>query len=438
MNSYKQTIDVSSVVPNDGNPRKDFGDVEALAASMSTNGGEPFSPIIVVPDGSQYRLVDGERRWRAMVSLGTERCDALVFPSMGEAETAVAMMATDHAKSLDARERLRGFQSMIALGVDDDGVAAVADLDADTVRRVRRFARDLPEQATLDGLIAAAHDEFSDDERAEIIGEGTRAYGDPQRTADRIRRRHERDAKMAAIRDSLPESVEYRDGGKPWDPARAGLVYLTTARSEGAAEKFAAEWNANPELVAFEDGIAYAIYRKVADGEVSEREQAEAEERRIRDEHKAAYDTAFHELSAWATKPWWSDDLASRMAGRAGRTPASRRPNLCEAIVNGRKGASWLYSVLSDEARKAMSPAVSFAEDEDPSCLEVCHWLWEIEGNYGLMTWTGTEYSESSCRKFANLCDLLVMDGIELSEETKAIYDIASEKVADESDPSDD
>lgn len=433
MNSYKQTIDVSSVVPNDGNPRKDFGDVAALAASMATNGGEPFSPIIVVPDGKAFRLVDGERRWRAMVELGTERCDALVFPTMGEAETAVAMMATDNSKALDDQERLRGFQSMIALGVDDEGVASVTGTDADTVRRVRRYAKDLPDQATLDGLIAAAHDEFSDEERKKILEQCGTSWGDPEREADRIRKSHERDARLTAIRDALPDSIEYREGGKPWDEARAGLVYLTRAGSEKAAEKFAGEWHANPELVAYEDGIGYAIYRKVAESEVSEREQAEAEQRRIRDEHMASYRAAFHELCAWATEPWWKDDMRYRNA-----SPASRRPNLCEDIVNGRKDAGWLRGMLNDdEVREDLGCGVSFAEDDDPSCLEVLHWLSGERGNHGLMGWGGTELSEYQCQSFAHICNLLIMDGYELSDVVKPIYDLASARIADDDEPSD-
>ena len=81
MNSLKKEIAVGDVVANGGNPRRDFGDIAALAASIRATGGQPVSPVVVVPDGGRYRLVDGERRWRAMRELGTERCDALVFPT---------------------------------------------------------------------------------------------------------------------------------------------------------------------------------------------------------------------------------------------------------------------------------------------------------------------------------------------------------------------
>ena len=46
---------------------------------------------------------------------------------------------------------------------------------------MRRIAADAPEQATLDGLIAAADDKFSEGERADILAEASRRFGDPWR-----------------------------------------------------------------------------------------------------------------------------------------------------------------------------------------------------------------------------------------------------------------
>lgn len=421
MDSYKREIEVCDVVPNDGNPREDFGDISALAATMATNGGQPFSPIIVVPDGSKYRLVDGERRWRAMVELGTERCDALVFMSMGDAEAAVAMMATDNSKALDKRERLRGFQSMLALGVDDEGVASVTGTDADTVRRVRRYARDLPEQATLDGLIAAAYDEFSDEERNQILEQCGRAWGDPQAEADRIRKRHEREARLAEIRAALPESVEISDGARPseYGASRDGLVYVTRVSSEKAAEKFSKEWHENPELVAYEDGNAYAIYRKAGRDAISEREAREAEEKRIRDEHMAAYDEAFAEMLGFATLPWWKHQTPG--GGMRQSRPAGKRPHLSDEIDNKRDESRTFEIVYADRHRTVMRDLIGFCEGEDPSLNEVCAWFLTKHNSHGLMGWSGAEVEGFYCKQFAWLYDLLLEDGYEPSDGAKAI-----------------
>lgn len=424
MNSYKQEILVEQVVPNDGNPREDFGDVSALAATMATNGGQPFSPIIVVPDGERYRLVDGERRWRAMRELGTERCDALVFPTMGEAETAVAMMATDNSKALDDQERLRGFQSMLALGVDDEGVASVTGTDAATVRRVRRYTGDLPEQATLDGLIAAAHDEFSEEERRQILAQCGSQWGDPEREADRIRSRHEREARLQAIRDALPESVGVGEGARPseYTASRDGLVYVTRVASERAAERFAAEWHENPELVAYEDGTAYAIYRRVGEDAISEREAREAEVKRVRDEHVAACDEAFAEMVAFATMPWWK--WRTPGGGKQPSHPGSERAHLVNAIVDGRPEGRSFSLVYSKRSTAMVRDVIGFVEDEEPGMNEIIEWVLQRSGSNGLMGWSGTEVEPFYARKFAELHDLLLEDGYEPSEKARELREM--------------
>ena len=57
-------IGIDDVYPDEKNPRKDFGDIAALAESCMLNAlnpGEPVNPIVVVEDGGIYRIVDATR-----------------------------------------------------------------------------------------------------------------------------------------------------------------------------------------------------------------------------------------------------------------------------------------------------------------------------------------------------------------------------------------
>lgn len=417
MNSYKQEIALADVAPNDGNPRRDFGDVAALAASIRATGGQPVSPIVVVPDGARYRLVDGERRYRAMLELGTARCDALVFPTMGDAETAVAMMATDDSKALTEAERLRGFQSMLALGVDDDVAADVLGTDMATVRRVRRIAADAPEQATLDGLIAAADDEFTSDERQTILAEATRRFGDPEAAAERIRKAHERERRMAAIRLSMPDGVDFRPGSKPYAPEREGLSYVRTVRDTKSASRLAAQLEGEADVVAYEDGGGYAVYRRLSEDALDPAEAEAARVRRFRDEHAQAYAEAYREMCRFATEPWVVDDMASRH-----RTPASRRPNVCDAVMARRASRYGAYEeVFSERGREVLGAAATVAEDDDPSLLEVCEWLVRRHGSRGLLDYAGTDVSGYAAKQFREVYDALLLDGWHPSEGAQAL-----------------
>jgi ParB family chromosome partitioning protein len=58
-------IDINSITPNENQPRKRFDEdkLTALAQSIKENG--LIQPIIVQKDGEFYKIIAGERRWRA-------------------------------------------------------------------------------------------------------------------------------------------------------------------------------------------------------------------------------------------------------------------------------------------------------------------------------------------------------------------------------------
>lgn len=97
MQFEKRQVRLGDIRPSEQNPREDFGDIGALARSIEATGGEPLNPVVVVADGNVYRIVDGERRYRALSSLYGEDREvfALVADTMDEANELVAMLATD-------------------------------------------------------------------------------------------------------------------------------------------------------------------------------------------------------------------------------------------------------------------------------------------------------------------------------------------------------
>lgn len=76
MQFEKKSVRLGDIRPSGQNPREDFGDIGALARSIEATGGEPLNPPVVVADGNVYRIVDGERRYRALSSIygETARC----------------------------------------------------------------------------------------------------------------------------------------------------------------------------------------------------------------------------------------------------------------------------------------------------------------------------------------------------------------------------
>lgn len=132
MQFEKRQVRLGDIRPSEQNPREDFGDIGALARSIEATGGEPLNPPVVVADGNVYRIVDGERRYRALSSIyGEDReVSALVADTMDEANELVAMLAFDDEKDIEA---------VLAAG---DGWAGKADSIRRRVEREEAKAED--------------------------------------------------------------------------------------------------------------------------------------------------------------------------------------------------------------------------------------------------------------------------------------------------------
>lgn len=220
MQFEKRAVRLGDIRPSEQNPREDFGDIGALARSIEATGGEPLNPPVVVADGNVYRIVDGERRYRALLSIyGEDReVSALVADTMDEANELVAMLATDDKRQLTEAERARGVQQMLVLGIDEQRIERASRATARQIRAARRLRGSIEgRQVTLEQLEAAsAFDDEKDVEAVLAAGDGWAGK------ADSIRRRIEREEAKAEDYDAfgdagipvvkeLPEGFNYTD-----------------------------------------------------------------------------------------------------------------------------------------------------------------------------------------------------------------------------------
>lgn len=388
----KVRVPLASVSPSGQNPRRDFGDVGALARSIAATGGQPVSPIVVARDGGRYRIVDGERRYRAMLELGAEECEALVCDGWGEAEEAVAMMATDDKKGLTDEERARGFQGMLMLGVDDETASGASGVGVERVRAIRRIASEVPEQATMDAMIAAS--EFDDPaDRAEVL-----SSPDPSLAAARVRRRMRDDESFAAVREALDGCglpVEWPAGDAPsvWSPGamrEAGVAFAFDAAGARAAAARARELAASRpgcSLRAWRDGRGARVFRVLGGDEGPGPEEVADGLRRA---SAAAVAEAVSSVATWLSGLGSVPrDLASLV--RAGRSPW--RPS--EALGVG------------DDPSDARLAAVM---DSDPSVYEAVSYLASRSLRFGIRSYDGS-YDDEAARWLDDLMDAAADSG---------------------------
>jgi ParB family chromosome partitioning protein len=71
-------VDIDLLSPNEQQPRLTTDDarLEELARSVKSNG--ILQPILVRRDGARYRIIAGERRWRAAQRAGLQRVPVVV------------------------------------------------------------------------------------------------------------------------------------------------------------------------------------------------------------------------------------------------------------------------------------------------------------------------------------------------------------------------
>ena len=227
MQFEKRAVRLGDIRPSAQNPREDFGDIGALARSIEATGGEPLNPPVVVADGNVYRIVDGERRYRALSSIyGEDReVSALVAESMDEANELVAMLATDDKRQLTEAERARGVQQMLVLGIDEQRIERASRATAGQIRAARKLRGSIEgRQVTLDQMEAAsAFDDEKDVEAVLAAGDGWAGK------ADSIRRRNEREEAKAEDYDAfgdagIPVVKEQPEGFNYTDWVNVGLA----------------------------------------------------------------------------------------------------------------------------------------------------------------------------------------------------------------------
>lgn len=285
MQFEKRQVRLGDIRPSEQNPREDFGDIGALARSIEATGGEPLNPPVVVADGNVYRIVDGERRYRALSSLyGEDReVSALVADTMDEANELVAMLATDDKRQLTEAERARGVQQMLVLGIDEQRIERASRATAGQIRAARKLRGriDAGVQVTLEQLEAAsAFDDEKDVEAVLAAGDGWAGK------ADSIRRRNEREEAKAEDYDAfgdagIPVVKERPEGFNYTDWVNVGLAAEKLEGKEFAAGTVAVWKGSYWDLYEPDDGSGAGPEK--TEEEIRSEQEAAREDEALRD-----------------------------------------------------------------------------------------------------------------------------------------------------------
>ncbi|MBQ7867459.1 MAG: ParB/RepB/Spo0J family partition protein [Clostridia bacterium] len=146
-------IDIEDIDPNSDQPRRDFDKaaLEQLAQSIREAG--VLSPILVVENGSRYRIVAGERRFRASRLAGLSTVPCIVRSMTTEQQMEAALIENIQREDLNPIEEATAIRSLMQeCGYTQEQAAKKLGKSRPAVANILRLLN-LP-QAIMDMVIA--------------------------------------------------------------------------------------------------------------------------------------------------------------------------------------------------------------------------------------------------------------------------------------------
>jgi ParB family transcriptional regulator, chromosome partitioning protein len=142
----------ADIVPHPGQPRRHFDEaaLDELAASIAQRG--VIQPVIVTPAGpGRYRLVAGERRWRAAQKAQVHEIPALIRELDEREVTALALIENLQRQDLNPIEEARAYHRLTE---NADGLGGLTQAEiAKMVDKSRSHVANLQRLLTLPTLV---------------------------------------------------------------------------------------------------------------------------------------------------------------------------------------------------------------------------------------------------------------------------------------------
>ncbi|MDO9063472.1 MAG: ParB/RepB/Spo0J family partition protein, partial [Microbacterium sp.] len=152
-------IELTDIVPNAQQPRKEFRDAELQELVVSVREFGVLQPIVVrpragaAPGEPQYELIMGERRFRASGLAGLERIPAVVKDTADEAMLRDALLENIHRAQLNPLEEASAYKQLLEdFGITQEQLAERIGRSRPQIANTIRLLR-LPEG--IQGKVAA-------------------------------------------------------------------------------------------------------------------------------------------------------------------------------------------------------------------------------------------------------------------------------------------
>ena len=140
-NNGIQKINISQIIPNPSQPRKNFKDGELKELSLSIKNQGLIQPIIVKPTtDNQFQIIAGERRWRASQLNGMHEIDCVVKDLDDINVLEAALIENIQREDLNVIEEANAYKGLIEIkGINNENLAKLIGKSSSYVSNILRL-----------------------------------------------------------------------------------------------------------------------------------------------------------------------------------------------------------------------------------------------------------------------------------------------------------
>lgn len=139
-------VPIGQVRPNPMQPRKKFDEAAIQELSRSIKASGVLQPIVVVPETDHYKIIIGERRWRAAQRAGLQKVPVLIRNVPRAQQVEISLVENLQREDLNPIEVAQAYEQLMKeLGLTQQELADKVGMDRSTVANTLRLLK-LPEE----------------------------------------------------------------------------------------------------------------------------------------------------------------------------------------------------------------------------------------------------------------------------------------------------
>ncbi len=153
-------IKINEIDPNPEQPRKHFDDEKLLQLSESIKKHGVVQPIIIKKEGKNYRIVAGERRWRAARLAGLTTIPVIIKELSNNQVMEIALIENLQREDLNPIEEAEAYDKLISeYGMTQEELSTLIGKSRSAIANTVRLLKLSNENRknVIDGLISSGH-----------------------------------------------------------------------------------------------------------------------------------------------------------------------------------------------------------------------------------------------------------------------------------------